>query len=546
MKCRYLLVSLVVALTGAACGDDDGGTTPTPDGGADMTVTPPTPPRPDTGPPPDMGPRPDMGMRPDMGRPDMAMPPSALPTCAMPQVVEGRIGLATAMVDTSGGPPGPLMLGACALDGMSSIAKAQAVIAYQVPGTGSVGIEFTTDNPGTEEGLDTMVEVRTGDCTDAAMSQCFDDIDTAGGNYLSEGTVSAMGGSTVYFVLTGFPDAEGMEMRGLNEGAMQITFTAAMNAPPTITGVTAAQAFPAMGDPTLTVTVMGGDPDGNGAGAEIELLDAAGAALDLSGDGMVDADDVIAADFDDSVDGMMTFTGVVTLTGDASEIGATQVRVRTADAFGATSAPMTGPITGLPAEFGESCDADTPCRAPSVCTGGTCQASAETAAACMAATAITLDGMGSGMSMGTLLPGTGLFSGSCGSTGGTESIFTVTIPAGMHDLVADTAVLGTDEMADTVVYIRNVCGNPRSEPAGACSDDEEDARARAAVLNAPAGTYTIFVEDFGGVDMGMMTPFAVQVRLRPVLGAGAMCDMMGLANRCSTGDCAMGTCPPAM
>ncbi|MCC7538581.1 MAG: hypothetical protein IT379_20320 [Deltaproteobacteria bacterium] len=578
MRSRYLLVSLVVALAGVACGDDDGGSMTTPDAGPDM-ITPP-PPR-DMGPPVDMGPRPDMGPPVDMGpRPDMAMPPPGdLPTCDEPLVVEGRIGLATAMVDTTGGGAPADDFGACQtyLDDLAESGfeigarRAQAVIAYEVPGTGSVGIEFTTSNPGTTL-TDSIVEVRTGaSCDDGAAAECFDD--TAMDDFLSTGTVSAMGGDTIYFIVSGFP--YGMKPDGaVTEGTIQITFTAAMNAAPTLTGLTAAQTFPAGGDPLVTITMMGGDPDGNAAGAEIELLDAMGAVIDIDGDGVGDENDIITGPFDDpGVDGMMTFTATVTLTGDAAEFGGAQVRARIVDAFDSTSSQMTAMITGLSAGPGEACDMDTPCRMPAVCaagtcrlpaefgemcdmviacappnvcTAGTCQATPEATAACAAAAPITLDAMSSGMAMGTLMPGDGLFEGSCSATGGTEALFTVTIPAGMHDLVADTAVLGTDEMADTVVYIRSTCADSREMAEVACSDDEEDTRGRAAFENATAGTYTIFVEDFNGVEAMMTTPFALRVYLRPVLGAGAACDDMGLANRCSTGPCAMGTCPPMM
>lgn len=113
--------------------------------------------------------------------------------------------------------------------------RAQAVVAYRVPGSGSVGIRFTVDTPGTADWLDTMIEVRTGACDDASMSRCYDDIDDPGGNYLSGGGISAMGGSTIYFVLTGFPSDEA----GANEGAMQLDITRTTNAPPTLASATA-------------------------------------------------------------------------------------------------------------------------------------------------------------------------------------------------------------------------------------------------------------------------------------------------------------------
>lgn len=77
-------------------------------------------------------------------------------------------------------------------------------------------------------------------------------------------------------------------------------------------------------------------------------------------------------------------------------------------------------------------------------------------------------------------------------------------------------------------------------------------RAHAEVLNVPHGpdastTYTIAVEAFGGVAAMMTLPYTVQVRLRPVVGAGDRCDPTGVENRCETGACPMaGTCPPAM
>ncbi len=201
------------------------------------------------------------------------------------------------------------------------------------------------------------------------------------------------------------------------------------------------------------------------------------------------------------------------------------------------------PIAG----FGEDCSAeDVMCADGFTCTDDVCAVSAEVATACEAASAEGAVTVAAAVTFDAVVPATGeeeegLFTGTCGSTAGLETLHTVTVPAGEFDLLAATAT--DDEDADSVVYIQNPCGAETV----ACNDDfGGELTSRAVVENAAAGTYTIVVEAFGGAEAA--TTFATTVSLRPVVAAGAACDPEEVMNRCATSACpeeGAAVCPAA-
>ncbi len=153
----------------------------------------------------------------------------------------------------------------------------------------------------------------------------------------------------------------------------------------------------------------------------------------------------------------------------------------------------------------------------------------------MDAGAITLTD-NAGSAMGTIASGDGLFTGTCGRTPGLEGLHTVTVPDGAFDLLA------ASDGGDTVLYVMSPC---ESGTVIECNDAVASGMTNSAleIQDIAAGTYTVVVEDWGGIAEGETLDYTLDVRLRPVLAAGAACDMTGEANRCADGDCTGGTCP---
>jgi hypothetical protein len=485
-----------------------------------------------------------------------AAPPPVLPTCAMPRMVQGEIGMVTVTGDTTGGAAGSLTLGE-GCGGMG--AAAQFVVAYEAPGSGPVAIEFTTVDPGTPMTFDTVVEVRT-DCAmapDAVGQTCFDD---SGMDLRSTGITSAMGGDTVFFVVTGYA---GSMAPNTDEGPFTLQITARANNLPTVTGGEVRALMT-----RAEVEISGTDTDGDGAlGFRARFVDMAGMPVDMDvdGDGSLDGNEVVAP-FDNDLTGMMMFTG----TTDFAELGealrfAMPGMPTHADVEIIDEAFAFGPMMRVPVRYltevglGAMCTGDNVCAAGLTCDATmVCVAAPEVLTACTGATALTVapptTTITTASATGTIMMGDGLFNGTCTdfaklspveASAGREALYSVVVPAGMVDLVARTDQAGTMD-TDTIVYIRSNCPDPITTRA--CSDDidteGEIYTSLAEVRDAPAGTYTVFVEVFGGVDEGS-APFELQVGLRPVLATGAACDPMGVMNRCAGGACPMATmmCP---
>jgi hypothetical protein len=521
---RFFLAPSAMLLL-AACGDDDG---MRPIDSGMMMVD---------GAAADTGPRRDAGT--DAGE------TVELASCDMPRTLEGTIGTVSVSGDTTLGAEGERDLGPACGNADAPRWAPQEVIAYEVPGTGPTAVTATLVTDGTPESFDTVIQLRT-DCTmipaAALLPTCFDD--TAEG-VRSEAMATVEGGTTLFIIVTGY--AETPVTDATDRGPYQLDVTARANELPAVTGgevlVIGSRA---------RVVVDGMDADMDPFGFVAAFQDAAGMPVDLNADGAADDGDRVAGAFDnlDELAGMAAYTGVATiddlgtLLTDAS---ATQAEVQLIDDGFGVGAAMTLMVRAVnEVGFGEACDMDNICAETLTCTAATCQATAEVTAACAAATPIvvtpptttTTTATASGM----FAAGAGALAGSCGPTG-SESIHTVTVPAGSYDLLARTDLAGTAD-TDTILYVRSTCQDPSTELA--CNDDIDFAAGTISsaveVMDAAAGTYSIVVEPFGELDAA--APYELEVALRPVLATGAACDPMGVMNRCAGGACPAGmVCP---
>ena len=86
---------------------------------------------------------------------------------------------------------------------------------------------------------------------------------------------------------------------------------------------------------------------------------------------------------------------------------------------------------------------------------------------------------------------------------GDETIYTLTIPDGTFDLLLTTDLPGTGD-TDTIVYVREVCEDSGTEVG--CNDDLEPRMLQSEIeaFNLAGGTYSIFVERFGGLASGSL------------------------------------------
>lgn len=448
---------------------------------------------------------------------------AALGTCAAPRPVDVALGTPTVVRgDTTRGLRGPLDLVNCG--NTSPLSRPpQDVLAVRVPGTGMIAVRFDLQT-GTDPEFDTIVQVRTA-CEVApidATTSCFDNVEDV---VQSAGSFSAMGGSTVYLVVTGFDGA-------VSEGAYTVTFEAIDNAPPVLTAASARR----VNGERLEVRGTGSDADDNAVGFAVQYLDASGVLIaGASGAGP------FATDFDGAPGG--TFTNALATralaTLEPSLAAATSLRVALIDAFGATSATRDVRIEDrTEVAYGAACDALRQCAEPNVCEASTCQATSAVRAACSAATSVTLDAPTTTATVSrqsaNIPTGTGVFN-SCGGGGG-ERVFNVTVPSGRADLIVSTSVTGTPVTFDTVVYVRRVCGNALTEIA--CNDDygvEGDYRSLAETRDIAPGTYAVFIDTYEPIDPRATAAF--ELVLRPVLATGAACDTAGVLNRCAAGAC---------
>ncbi len=493
---------------------------------------------------------------PDLGTPDLGPMYAPGTTCEDPQVLAGTTtGEVTLTFDTTDELPGMRDIGFDCGNAEAERWAPQHVVEYTVPGTGLQRVDFSTVNPGTGSRVDTVVQVRT--LCDRVPSPLFSCFDNASGTELrSIGATNAMGGSTIYFIVTTFEDT--MAAGWSDRGPIELTVSASSMSAPTIT---AGSVF-VIGS-RVEFNATGGDTDGDAVGMRAQFLDAIGEPVDLDANGTVNENDVPKLRFATSPSGMTTFSGTAEFEGLTGFIErapgrATQVALSIYDSAAAQSSALQLSLVPLTeAGTGATCDATVRCRRPLVCDATLCAPTPEYVALCAAATPIAI-------AIPTDMTTTATVSGTAGAaadrfapftctngdgtrlvvTGG-EVLYSVTLPAGTYDLTARTDVTGTASTDDTIVYLRSDCADPGGELA--CNDDLSaggmDLRSRVDVRDLGAGTYHLFVEPFRA---GMTVAFSLEVRLRPVLATGAPCDPGQLLNRCAVGACVAGatpTCP---
>lgn len=484
-----------------------------------------------------------------------------LPSCAAPLVVAGRTGLVSLMLDTRGGPPGlvPLPCTSAA----ASLAP-QVVVAYDVPGSGPQAIELSTANAGTDGNFDTLVAVRGDRCmperTDEDPLYCFDD-ETGTREFRGHGSFVAEGGERVYIVVTGWG---GMYQGRADEGLVQLDIDAQPVTPPTID-----EASALVTPDSIRIDVRGGDAGRDASGVVLTFHGPAGELVDVNGDGLFDAGDVVTGDFDRPVVGATTFAETATLASTGTG-GAATIGVRIIDRAGVLSdrTIATPARVGRVVGIGEGCDATNVCGPELACDGTSmCAPAPDRALACAAPTVLELTAPTDGRAttatrQSVLTAGPGLFSAPVlcedsgtphEATGGREDLYALHVPAGRFDLILTTDSPGTAGASprepDTILYVRRSCGDALSAIATECNDDIEtdvNLRSRVVLSDLSDVTLTAFVEIFNGApDDGDGLRYEIAATLRPVLDTGASCDPAGIENRCTLGECPVATrmCP---
>ncbi len=519
MRTPKIALCFVLTALVAACGDDS---TPTDSGmGGDTGM-----------------------MMTDTGTPD-AMPDTTVPptegVCTMPIEITGEIGTVTVSGDTSMTSLRPVDLGADCGNPEAARFSPQQVVAYTVPGTEEVGVLFTLDTTATDMDFVAILQARTDCGTVPTADACFQDVTDAMRH--ATGAVTAMGGDTLYIIVTGI--AEVMSPY-TDQGAWEMDITAGANEAPVLVGGQLSR----VGD-SLEIALSGTD-DMGGKGYTMELQKADGSGIDTNGDGAVDATDLIVADFSNDVSDMMAFVGRDNYVGIGADLidseMAVQAEVTVRDVFMVDSAPMTLMI-GDAVGVGGTCDDTTFCAGSLSCTSMMCEASSEATTACASPTALTISTPTTTAETttvsGSIPAGMGALAPTCTNAAGPEVTYGLTVPAGgPFDVVARTDLSGTGD-TDTMVYLRSDCTDPTTEVA--CNDDIDleggTYTSHLELLDAPAGDYVLIVEQWAPDVTDTAGPFQLEVALRPVLASGASCDNAGVMNRCAGGACASGTCP---
>jgi hypothetical protein len=425
---------------------------------------------------------------------------------------------------------------------------AQEVVAFHVPGTGMQGVHFSTSNTMTQIDFNTLIQIREGNCravpTASFPPTCFDDVSQT--NLAAEGGITVMGGTTLFFFITGYSHPPAGEM-AVDEGTVHVDFMVAPNTPPVlVSGVSAFSGVDTIVEATAT------DAEGPIAGFSIGFVNAMG-RIDINGDGAANGDDVLVIGFDTVDRAAPMYTGHALISGTTeyalanychqAAVACTQIVLRVFDQSYAVSneimvAAADAPFVGI----GETCDALHLCPPGLNCTGGSCAVIPGATAECSAAGefALTLPTTTATQSYvtGTVGSGAGVFQASCAATPGREQIWHLTVPAGTWDLALTTAVTGTATTADTVLSLRGVCADQSTELPMGCNDDIDLAgrnyRSAVSFRDIAPGEYWALVEAFGS---GGATPYTLQATLTPVLASGAACDPAMSGYRCATGTC---------
>ncbi|WP_236516050.1 hypothetical protein [Sandaracinus amylolyticus] len=428
----------------------------------------------------------------------------------------------------------------------------QEVVELHVPGSGLVAIELDT-LAGTSDTFNTVLQVRR-TCEDVPQGifppTCFDDVDAV--EFRSRGAFTATGGEVLYIVVTGYSSPPA-EQGTVDRGVVRLDITARPDTAPTLTS-----GFVRLANQDVLVGAVGEDAEADAVGVAMNFLGPTGELLDIYGDGAATMDgDVFTVFFDErpttaAYDGRALVLGSeVTLAAFMRSAMVSRVVLRAFDSAFATSAPLEveveeAELVGL----GEACDDEHVCRLPMTCGGdGTCTVTGPAAAVCTGATVIAIEAPTTTATTatvtGTTGAGYGHYEQGCAvGTGsrGAERAYSVVVPEGTFDLIATTDLPGTGS-TDTILALRAVC--PDSGTELACNDDAAMSNLQSTIeeRDLAGGTYFLMVEMFGGIGSGT-APHALQVTLRPVLGAGAACDPAGVQNRCATGACpAAAVCP---
>lgn len=460
-------------------------------------------------------------------RPDAGPPPPPYACDGEITMLDGVLGeTASLTFDISMTPERPRDLGGCGNTSTTATWSGQEIIEYHVPGTGTVGVTFDTRLSGTAANFNTLVQLRT-ECPSIPTTRfpptCFDD---SGSDPRSSGGFTAMGGDTVYLVVTAFSDPPAIDME-IDEGPLAIEITPTANTPPTLESASAL-----LYDDAALFEATATDAEGPILGYALALFTAAG-QVDFDGDGMREAEDVLIFPFD-SVVGTAPYVGrgEITPMADGYQIatfcraaGCTGAGIAVFDASYAMSASLRVPVNE--ATFvgtGDACDAANRCTAGLECTAGLCTVGTAAAAICAGAVpipiAMPVDAMPVVASVtGTVGAGAGVFLGTCAGattspsavTPGRETVYSIELTGtGPYDLTLTTARPATG-MADTVLYVRTDCADETSELM--CIDDVGMVLQSSLTLpNLAPGTYFVFVEDYGGVATGS-TAFELQATL---------------------------------
>jgi len=478
-------------------------------------------------------------------------------TSALNVISDGVLGTpSTLMLDTTMTDTRPRDLGLACGNPAARRWAAQEIIEYRVPGTGPVGVTISTENMGTDTSFNTVVQIREA-CntipTQTFPPTCFDDV--AADNFQTSGGTQAMGGDTLYFVITGHADPLPVT-ETVDTGRVRVVIEATANAPPTLASARAIY----VGNNTR-IDAAGTDPDGNIAGITLGL-NATGGRVDFNGDGVGNAADVFFFPFNTSSGTAPNWEGQAILAGDAMRGIAAFCRqmgvncdfafITAYDSAYAVSAELSVPIgEAMIVGLGAACGPDAVCGSGLVCgtAPAVCNPTPAAITACEAATLIAVpvpEGMTtsanvtSGVGAGS--PGVFASPTACapGSANGVERIFRVDVPAGTFDLTFTTDLPGT-MMTDTLLYLRGTCADP-SDDLG-CQDDTAMGmtRSRVEIRNVTEGDYYAFVESFNAA----AGPVQIEASLRPVLAAGTACDPLGVQNRCAGAACTAATmlCP---
>ncbi|MCC7542909.1 MAG: hypothetical protein IT379_42225 [Deltaproteobacteria bacterium] len=463
---------------------------------------------------------------------------TAAPTCDAPLAVDQDS--QSVKVDTRGADENALQLRECwGADAALSGAR-QAVLAYTAPGVGQtrtrIDVEAVT-------GMDAVLAIRRGGCSAPTEARCYDLGQTG------SITIPTMGGETLHVLVTGrATDTPGT----VDSGEVRVTFLPEPASAPRLDS-----AYVEVFQGRMFAELTGQDADGDVMGALFRWMDASGDVIALDA---LTADERDLVTFDADERGSTSFETTATAL-DYTALETADVRaaeIVLLDELGNESAPeRVEVVRPMEVHYQDSCDSpgEVPpfrrCARQLVCREGTCQAPTEIEAACAAATPVEIPTPTTETTAvrdeGELVPGAGVIHGlgACERAPGLERMYRVVVPEGRFDLIARTDVNGRGEgyMEDDLIYFRRDCLDPGSQPAeGGCIDSGP--RSRLELLDAEPGTYTVFVEDFDGVDAGDVYPYVLELALRPVLASGAACDPEGLRNRCAGGPCSAGeTCP---